>query len=77
MSAFPGRPKTFRGALAVYPDTAPGTSASRVISFQFNPEQLRRQLAHRTAQPPKETGNTGAAREDLLRVTGRRSRRSR
>jgi hypothetical protein len=70
VSAFPGRPKAFRGALAVYPDTKPGTAASRVIAFQFNPEQLRRQLAHRTNPPPKESGNTGSAVEDVLRVTG-------
>jgi hypothetical protein len=70
VSAFPGRPKLFRGALAVYPDMDPGTAASRVIEFQFNPEQLRRQLAHRITPPPKESGNTGSAREDVLRVTG-------
>jgi hypothetical protein len=70
MSAFPGRPNLFRGALAVYSSTKPGAQPSRVIAFQFNPEQLRRQLAPRVAAAPKDAGNTGAAREDVLRVTG-------
>jgi hypothetical protein len=37
--------------------------------FQFNPESMRRGLAHR-APPPPTSGNTGASKEDVLRVAG-------
>jgi hypothetical protein len=70
MSEFPGRPKLFRGALAVYPDFTPGSQPAKVITFQYNPDQMRRQLANRTAPPPNNPGTTGAAREDVLRVAG-------
>jgi len=66
-SESPNSPKILKGALAVYPEQTPGTQPT-IIVFQYNPEQLRRTLAPR-AQPP-DRGNTGAAREEVLRVQG-------
>jgi hypothetical protein len=37
--------------------------------FQFNPESMKRTLAHRAAPAPNQ-GSTGAAKEDVLRVAG-------
>lgn len=63
------RPQVQKGALAVYPTHTPGAQPSRIIVFQYNPDALKRSLAHRAAPPP--TGSsTGAAREDVLRVAG-------
>lgn len=53
----------------MYPTHAPGAQPERIIVFQFNPEQMKRTLAHRTPPSP-EGGSTGAAREDVLRVAG-------
>jgi len=66
---FPGRPNVQKGALAVYPTHTSGSQPSAVIVFQFNPDNMKRTLAHRA---PQETnrGNTGAAKEDVLRVGG-------
>lgn len=66
----PLRPLLLKGALAVYPSQTPGAQPSRVIVFQFNPEQVKRTLTHRASQPPQQGGNTGAAKEDVLRVAG-------
>jgi len=65
----PLRPNVQKGALAVYPTQTPGSQPSRVIVFQFNPDTMKRTLAHRAAPAPT-GGNTGAAREDVLRVAG-------
>jgi hypothetical protein len=65
----PLRPNVQKGALAVYPTQTPGSQPSRVIVFQFNPDTMKRTLAHR-APPAPTGGNTGAAREDVLRVAG-------
>ncbi|MEX3636134.1 hypothetical protein [Paraburkholderia sp. BR14320] len=65
----PIRPNLLKGALAVYPTHTPGSRPSAVIAFQFNPEAMKRTLVHRAAPPPQ-TGNTGAAKEDVLRVAG-------
>jgi len=40
-----------------------------MIVFQFNPDTMKRTLAHR-APPAPNQGNTGAAKEDVLRVAG-------
>jgi hypothetical protein len=66
----PLRPQVLKGALVVYASQTPGSPPSRVIVFQFNPDQVKRTLAHRATQPPQQTGNTGAAREDAMRVAG-------
>jgi hypothetical protein len=66
-SQFPGSPKLLKGALAVYESHTPGTQPQLIV-FQFNPDQLRRTLTRRT--PPAEAGNTGAAKEDVLRAPG-------
>ncbi len=63
------RPQLLKGALAVYPTHTPGAQPSRIITFQYNPDALKRSLAHR-APPPPTGSSTGAAREDVLRVAG-------
>jgi len=69
-SDFPGRPKLLKGALAVYPTQTPGSQPSNIIVFQFNPDQMKRTLAHRAPPAPAGTANTGQAKEDALRVAG-------
>jgi len=68
-SESPLRPNLQKGALAVYPTHTPGSQPTSLIIFQFNPESMRRSLAHR-APPAPSSGNTGAAKEDVLRVAG-------
>lgn len=65
----PLRPVILKGALAVYPDHKPGSPPRSVIVFQFNPDTMKRTLAHRAAPAPA-AGNSGAAKEDVLRVAG-------
>src|SRR5712691_2376341 len=67
----PLRPVLQKGALAVYPTHTPGAQATHVIVFQFNPEVMKRTLAHRAPPPPpQQGGTTGTAKEDVLRVAG-------
>jgi len=66
-SEFTGSPRILKGALAVYESQDAGTEPS-LIMFQFNPDQMRRTLARRSAPP--EPGNSGAARQDVMRVPG-------
>jgi hypothetical protein len=68
-STSPLRPNLQKGALAVYPTHTPGSQPTTLIVFQFNPESMRRTLAHR-APPVPPDGKTGAAKEDVLRVAG-------
>ena len=68
-SESPLRPNLIKGALAVYPTHTPGSQPSSVIVFQFNPESMRRTLAHRAPPAPAEA-KTGTAKEDVLRVAG-------
>jgi hypothetical protein len=68
-SASPLRPNLQKGALAVYPTHTPGSQPTTLIVFQFNPESMRRTLAHRAAPVPPDA-KTGAAKEDVLRVAG-------
>jgi hypothetical protein len=63
------RPNLQKGALAVYPTHTPGSQPTMVIVFQFNPETMRRTLAHRAAPAPT-TPSVGIAKEDVLRVAG-------
>jgi len=56
-----------RGGLAVYDDDKKGTQP-RLIVFQYNPEQIRRTLANRTATPPARGGTP--PREEVRRVSG-------
>lgn len=69
-SQSPLRPNLLKGALAVYPTHTPGSQPTRLIVFQFNPDTMRRTLAHRTPPPQPAQATTGAAREDVLRVAG-------
>ena len=67
----PLRPRLLKGALVVFPSHTPGSQPSRVIVFQYNPDSMKRSLAHRAPPlPPGGAGTTGAAKEDALRVTG-------
>jgi len=66
-SDFPRSPKLLKGGLVVYQSQDPGPSP-QVIVFQYNPDQMSRNLALRAA--PRDPGNVGAAREDVLRVLG-------
>ena len=66
-SDFPRSPKLLKGGLVVFPSQSPGPP-SQVIIFQYNPEQVSRSLAMRAA--PRDPGNVGSAREDVLRVLG-------
>jgi hypothetical protein len=68
MSGFMPGPKVQSGALAVYASQTPGSQASSIIMFQYNPDQVRRTLADRTPSAP--TGKAGAAKQDALRVQG-------
>ena len=63
----PITPKLLKGALAVYQSDTKGTTP-RVIVFQYNPNQLGRELALRA--PPRDPGNVGNAKEDVRRVLG-------
>jgi hypothetical protein len=69
----PIRPRLLKGVLAVYPTHTPGSQPSRVIAFQYNPDTMKRTLAHRAVPAPPGgagAGATGAAKEDVLRVAG-------
>ena len=66
-SDFPRSPKLLKGALVVYESQFLGP-VPNVITFQYNPEQLGRTLAHRTTPP--DPSDVGAAREDVFRVFG-------
>ena len=66
-SDFPLSPRLLKGALVAYQSQFLGPIPN-IIVFQYNPDQLTRTLSHRT--PPAMPGNTGAAREDVLRVKG-------
>jgi|SRR5215210_4194546 len=66
-SDFPLSPRLLKGALVAYESQFLGPIPN-VIVFQYNPEQLSRTLAHRSAPP--EPSNIGGAREDVLRVQG-------
>ncbi len=69
-SDFPRSPKLLKGALAVYKSHTPGAS-SKVIAFQYNPEQVSRSLAHSRAQTGTSSGaSRGQAQQDVLRVEG-------
>lgn len=68
-SESPLRPALLKGALAVYPTHTPGSQPTRLIIFQFNPESMKRTLAHR-APPPAADGKAGTGKEDVLRVAG-------
>jgi hypothetical protein len=63
-----GRPRVVRGALLVYDSQAPGTTPSRQIVFQYNPDGLRRSFA--TRAPAKDATKSGASKESVLSVPG-------
>lgn len=64
---FPRSPRLLKGALIEYQSQFLGPLPN-IIAFQYNPEQVRRTLAHRTGQTGQRSA--GAAREDVLKVKG-------
>jgi hypothetical protein len=62
------RPRVVKGALLVYDSQAPGTTPSRQIVFQYNPDGLRRSFA--TRAPAKDATKSGASKESVLSVPG-------
>ncbi|MEA3189693.1 MAG: hypothetical protein QOD77_275 [Thermoplasmata archaeon] len=66
-SAFPDAPQIMKGALVVYP-TGKSSDNPRVVTFQYNPDQVRRTIADRA--PAGKQGDAGAAKADAMRVTG-------
>jgi hypothetical protein len=64
-SDFPGRPALMKGGIATYDAQSQPT---RLIPFQYNPEQLKRTLA--TRAPPAKQGSSGGAKEEVMRVAG-------
>ncbi|MEI6103930.1 MAG: hypothetical protein WCP70_08285 [Methanothrix sp.] len=64
-SDFPGRPAMIKGGIATYDAQSQPT---RLIPFQYNPEQLKRTLASRA--PPAKQGSSGGAKEDVMKVAG-------
>lgn len=68
-SAFPGAPRVDHGALLVYRNESASATPDE-IPFQYNPDELRRSLAARTAPRSGGGHESGGAREDALRVPG-------
>lgn len=66
-SEFSRSPRLLKGGLAVYQSQTPGPPP-KIVVFQYNPEQMTRSLAMRAA--PRDPGNVGSAREDVLRALG-------
>jgi hypothetical protein len=64
---FPRSPRLLKGALIEYQSQFLGPLPN-IIAFQYNPEEVRRTLAHRTGQAGARSA--GAAREDVLKVKG-------
>jgi hypothetical protein len=64
---FPRSPRLIKGALVEYQSQLLGPLPN-IIAFQYNPEQVRRTLAHRGTQSSQRSA--GAAREDVLKVKG-------
>ena len=64
MNSFPNSAKLVKGGLVIL--DAKSSRVRRVISLQYNPEQLTRSLAHRDAPPePRSIGSIDAA--EMLR----------
>lgn len=68
-SEFPGSPKLLKGALVVYESHAPGAKA-KVIAFQYNPEQVSRNLAQDRVLDTGWMTGRGEAQQDVFRVEG-------
>lgn len=65
-TGFPRSPKLMKGALVVYASHSADRENTKVIPFQYNPDQVSRTLAKRTPSG----GSSGGAKEDVLRVEG-------
>ncbi len=69
-SDFPRSPKLLKGALVVYESHTSG-SGSKVIAFQYNPEQVSRSLTHgRSFGTASRITSRGEAQQDVLRIEG-------
>ena len=67
-SKSPIRPMVLKGGLVSFDTQTTGAKPSRIFIFQYNPENIKRTLTSRAPPPP--SGNTGAAKEDVMRVLG-------
>lgn len=68
--SFPGSPIVLKGALVVYASHKAGAQA-KVIVFQYNPEQVSRQVAQRGQLGAEQNpAAIGPAQQDVLRVPG-------
>jgi hypothetical protein len=59
MGSFPGSPRTLRGAIVAIDPLSP---LSRIVIFQYNPDQLTRTLRPRAAPSEQDTGPADAHR---------------
>jgi hypothetical protein len=59
MSSFPGSPRTLRGAIVAVDPRSP---LSRIVIFQYNPDQMVRTLRPRAAPSGQATGTADAHR---------------
>jgi hypothetical protein len=62
-----GRPRFLKGALVAYDSQTPGTQP-RVITFQYNPEQMKRTLEKKAVE--SKGSSAQASKEDVLRAAG-------
>ena len=65
----PQSPKIFKGAFAIYNSDEEDRNPL-VVPFQYNPNQMRRTLAHRTPRAASSTGSQDNTPQDMRRVAG-------
>lgn len=68
-SDFPNRPRFLKGALVVYESQDAGAPPPKVVTFQYNPETVKRTLERRAVEAKGGGGGT-PNKEDLLRAQG-------
>ena len=62
------RPLILKGGIAVYESVKSTSKTPMIIVFQYNPEDLKRTLANRSAKP--KSGDVGGAKEDVMKSMG-------
>jgi hypothetical protein len=65
----PQSPKIFKGAFAIY-DSDEEDLDPQLVPFQYNPNQVRRTLAHRSPRNTGDGGNQDNTPQDMRRVGG-------
>ncbi|HYC93812.1 MAG TPA: hypothetical protein VEO54_31705 [Thermoanaerobaculia bacterium] len=68
-SDFPGRPRFLKGALVIYESQDAGAPPPKVLTYQYNPETVKRTLERRAVEAKGGGGGT-PNKEDLLRAQG-------